>query len=248
MRCSFFLWTLGLVFGGFTLWPSKLRGHGTSWSKVWTLGLTLHTMLGLRLQFLYFIGYFQPISLNSQQSLVIQSHGLLTWTAIVWSGPYYLTYIVPTSFNNFSHAFLSNMASYNEFTIFEKFTWCYTWRWDNFRWAAFHAQDLGPLHTRDWEPMTTTLQTLSLVEKVEPVQVRCTLCLRDKQSMWMQVGCKVYINFYLASNGSCYMVTWIIFKNHFLEVGLTQNRETMTLLTFTTVDLFYFIMRADMRE
>jgi hypothetical protein len=38
------------------------------------------------------------------------------------------------------------------------------------------------------------------------------------------------------------MVTWIIFKNHLLEVGLTQNRETMALRTLTTIDLLYFIM------
>jgi hypothetical protein len=31
--------------------------------------------------------YLQPISLDSQQSLATQSHGLSTWTAIVWSGP-----------------------------------------------------------------------------------------------------------------------------------------------------------------
>ena len=36
------------------------------------------------------------------------------------------------------------------------------------------------------------------------------------------------------------MVTWIIFENHLLEVGLTQNQETMALRTLTTVDLFYF--------
>ena len=34
------------------------------------------------------------------------------------------------------------------------------------------ARNWGPLHTRDWEPMTTTLQALSLVEKAETVQVR----------------------------------------------------------------------------
>jgi hypothetical protein len=35
------LWvrTLDLAFGGFTLWPSKLRGRGSSWPKVMTLGL-----------------------------------------------------------------------------------------------------------------------------------------------------------------------------------------------------------------
>jgi hypothetical protein len=39
---SFFMgwvWTSGLAFGGFTLWPSKLRGRGSSWPNVWTLGL-----------------------------------------------------------------------------------------------------------------------------------------------------------------------------------------------------------------
>ena len=33
------------------------------------------------------------------------------------------------------------------------------------------------------------------------------------------------------------MVTCIIFENHLLEVGLTQNRETMKLQTLTTVGL-----------
>ena len=41
------------------------------------------------------------------------------------------------------------------------------------------------------------------------------------------------------------MVTWIILNNHFLEVGLTQNRETMAPRMLTTVDLFYFIMCED---
>jgi hypothetical protein len=48
------------------------------------LGLwRLHTVPGRRLQFLYFIGYFQPISLSSQRNLAIESHNLSTWTAIV---------------------------------------------------------------------------------------------------------------------------------------------------------------------
>ena len=41
----------------------------------------------------------------------------------------------------------------------------------------------GPLHTWDREPMTITLQALSLVEKAEPVQVRdFTLPLGDQRS------------------------------------------------------------------
>ena len=33
----------------------------------------------------------------------------------------------------------------------------------------------------------------------------------------------------MAANGSCFMVTWTIFKYHFLEVGLRQIREAMAL-------------------
>jgi hypothetical protein len=60
----------------------------------------------------------------------------------------------------------------------------------------------GPLHTRDWETVTITLQALSLVGKVEPVQVHFTLCSRDQRSMWMQHEHKVYMDSYMASNGS----------------------------------------------
>ena len=88
----------------------------------------------------------------------------------------------------------------------------------------------------------------SFVEKVETVQVHFTPRLRDQWSMWMQDGCKVYMDSYVASNGSCFMVTWIVFKNHVSEVGLAQNRETMALRMLTAVDLFYFIMCEDPRE
>jgi hypothetical protein len=53
---------------------------------------------------------------------------------------------------------------------------------------------------------------------------------------------------YVASNGSCFMVTWTILKNHLLEVGLTQKWEIMALRTLTTIDLFYFIMCEDPHE
>ena len=97
--------------------------------------------------------------------------------------------------------------------------------------------------------MTITLQALSLVEKVEPVQVRYfTLRLRDQWSMWMREGCKVYMDSYMASNGPCFMVTWIVLKNHLLEVGLTKNWETMPFRTLTVIDWFYFIMCEDLHE
>jgi hypothetical protein len=103
---------------------------------------------------------------------------------------------------------------------------------------------LGPHHTQDREPVTNILQALSLVEKAEPVQVRCfTLRLRDQHSMWLQDGCQVFMSSCMASNGSCFVLAWIIFKNHLLEVGLTQNRETKALWTLTIVGfiLFYHV-------
>jgi hypothetical protein len=71
---------------------------------------------------------------------------------------------------------------------------------------------LGPLYTRDWEPMTIALQALSLVEKAELVEVCFTLCLRDQWSIWMQDGCKVYKDSYMVSSESYFMVSWIIFQ------------------------------------
>ena len=88
--------------------------------------------------------------------------------------------------------------------------------------------------------MTTALQALSLVEKAEPVQVRFTLRSKDRHSMWMQDGCKVYMVSYIASNGSCFMVTWTIFKSHLFGVGLNTNWEQMALRTLTIIGLVYF--------
>ena len=61
----------------------------------------------------------------------------------------------------------------------------------------------------------------------------------------MQDACKVYMNSYMASNETRFMVTWTIFKTHLSEMGLTQNRETMAL---QNVDLFYFITCEDPHE
>ena len=46
-------------------------------------------------------------------------------------------------------------------------------------------------------------------------------------------------------------VSWslgLFLKNYLLEVGPTQNQETMALQTLTTINLFYFIMREDLHE
>ena len=58
----------------------------------------------------------------------------------------------------------------------------------------------------------------------------------------MQDEYQVYMDSHMASHGLCLMVTWTIFKNHLLEIELTQNWEIMALRTLTTVVLFYFIM------
>ena len=94
-------------------------------------------------------------------------------------------------------------------------------------------------------PWQLHFRALSIMEKTEPLQIRFTLRLRDQWSEWIQDECKVYMDSSMASNGSCFMVTWIIFKNHLLEVGLTQNRKTIPLWNLTTVDLLYFIMCED---
>ena len=52
----------------------------------------------------------------------------------------------------------------------------------------------------------------------------------------------------MASNRLCFMVTLPISQKYFLEVGLTQNWETMALRTLTTIDLFYFIMVENLHE
>ena len=63
-----------------------------------------------------------------------------------------------------------------------------------------------------------------------------------------EMDVKVHTESYMASNGACSMVTSTIIKNHLLEVGLTQNHETMALQTLTTVGLFYFVMCEDPHE
>ena len=66
-------------------------------------------------------------------------------------------------------------------------------------------------------------------------------CKMDVKSTWIR---------YMTSNGSCFAVTWILFKNHLLEVGLTQNRETTALWTRTTCwfILFYHVWGPTWRE
>ena len=47
-------------------------------------------------------------------------------------------------------------------------------------------------------------------------------------NMWMQDGCKVYMDSYMASNGSCVHGHLDSFQKPSLGVGMRENRETMT--------------------
>ena len=95
--------------------------------------------------------------------------------------------------------------------------------WDSKGHFTHETITLQPLSLVE-EPMGITLQALSLVEEAEPVRVRyfTLVRLRDQRSVWMQGGCKVYVDLYVAFNGSCFMVTWTISINCLLEVGLTN--------------------------
>jgi hypothetical protein len=99
----------------------------------------------------------------------------------------------------------------------------------------------GPLHTRLRARDHSTSSTLIWWKRRSQSKFalhyawwtnRVCECKMDVKSIW--------IDSYMTSNGPCFMVTWIIFKNHLLEVGQTQNWETMAFGTHTTVDLFYF--------
>jgi hypothetical protein len=84
------------------------------------------------------------------------------------------------------------------------------WFWPYLPW------NWGPLHTRDWEPMTMTLQALSLLERRSRSKFashsawrtnRVCECMMDVKSTWIPTW---------HQNGSCFMVTWTTFKNHLL--------------------------------
>ena len=80
----------------------------------------------------------------------------------------------------------------------------------------------GPLHTRDWEPVTNHSSTCvggnggagpsSLHTPLEGPTEYISECKMDVKHS--------YMDYYMASNTSCFMVTWTIFKNRLLEIGL----------------------------
>ena len=61
----------------------------------------------------------------------------------------------------------------------------------------------------------------------------------------MQDGCKVYVDSYVASNGSCFMVTWTVFKNHLVVDMLVFPSPTgyllLTSFSFSSLNWVYSI-------
>ena len=97
---------------------------------------------------------------------------------------------------------------------------------------------LGPLHTRGWEPVWPLFH----------FKHSYWWKWRSRSKFASHCAWGTGVDSYVASNGSCFMVTWTILKNRLLEVGLTQNRETMAVWALTTVGLFYFIMHKDLHN
>ena len=77
--------------------------------------------------------------------------------------------------------------------------------------------------------MAITLPTLSLVKRQSQSKFASHYAGGTDEVSECKMDVNVYMNSYMASNGSYVMVTWTSFKNHLLEAGVTQNRETMAL-------------------
>ena len=98
----------------------------------------------------------------------------------------------------------------------------------------------GPLHTRDWEPMTNYLQALSLVEKAEPVQVHFTLRSRDQRSI------NVKARWMWSLHGFLRGIEWIMFRGHLvyfqkLPLGGKLNTKPGDHRTPNTEDCWFIL-------
>jgi hypothetical protein len=104
-------------------------------------------------------------------------------------------------------------------------------------------EGLRPLHTRDMRAHDHyTSSTLIGGKRRSLSKFTSSYTWGTNGKCECKMDGKVYMDSYVVLNGSCFMVTWIILKNHLLKVGLTQNQETMALWTLTTIDLVYFVM------
>jgi hypothetical protein len=88
----------------------------------------------------------------------------------------------------------------------------------------------GHLHTRlSARDHYTSSTLIGGKGRATPSSRHTTLEVPREYTCEMQDGCEVCMDFYMVSSGSCFTVTYIVFRNHCLEVGLTQNRQTMAL-------------------
>ena len=139
-------------------------------------------------------------------------------------------------------------------------TWFWRWSWDGL-WTLFWALTIS------WSRLLARVQSGPKCESHLTHKTESPWPLRFKHSHWWKrqswskfashyawgtnevSECTMDVKYtrdsYITSNGSRFMVTWIIFINRLVEVGPTQNWETMALWTLTTMDLFWYIMHED---
>jgi hypothetical protein len=84
-------------------------------------------------------------------------------------------------------------------------------------WKQYHLA-LNWLRARDHDTLSTLIGGKGWAG---PSSLHTTL--EGPMDMWMQDGCKVYMDSYMTSIGSRFMVTWTILKNRLLKVGLMRN-------------------------
>jgi hypothetical protein len=100
--------------------------------------------------------------------------------------------------------------------------WCLV-REGHFKHELVWGSVTIPLHTQDWGSMTIPLQAFSLVKRWSQSKFTSHYtwssngvsgCKMDRKSTWIPIWIM------------CFMVKWIIFRNHLLEIGLTQNQDS----------------------
>ena len=98
---------------------------------------------------------------------------------------------------------------------------------------------LGTLYTRDWaRDHCNSSPLVGGKGRAGPSSLHTTLegPTEYVNAKWMSSvhGFLLYIKWIM------FLITWIIFKNHLLDVGLTQSWETMALWMLTIINIYIF--------
>ena len=119
-----------------------------------------------------------------------------------------------------------------------------TRNWSNLETLGFRATSWTRMRARDHCTSSTLIGRKS---KARPSSLHTTL-----------EGPTEYVNARWIQSVHVFLqgIEWIMFHGHldyflkttYLEVGLTQNQETMALQTLTTIGVFSFIVREDPHE